>query len=73
MNDSLCSHDINETNLVQTVAEDKEENHLNTATKITALYCRLSQEDERNGESMSIQNQKEMLEKFKQNPDLAKC
>lgn len=64
MNDSLCSHDIDETNLVQTVAEDKEENHLNTATKITALYCRLSQEDERNGESMSIQNQKEMLEKF---------
>ncbi|MBR5619933.1 MAG: recombinase family protein [Clostridia bacterium] len=36
-----------------------------TATnKITALYCRLSQEDERSGESMSIQNQKEMLRHY---------
>lgn len=26
--------------------------------KITALYCRLSQEDERAGESLSIENQK---------------
>ena len=28
--------------------------------KITALYCRLSQEDERLGESLSIENQKDM-------------
>ena len=29
--------------------------------KITALYCRLSQEDERLGESLSIENQKDIL------------
>ena len=29
--------------------------------KITALYCRLSQEDERLGESLSVENQKDML------------
>ena len=29
--------------------------------KITALYCRLSQEDERAGESLSIENQKSIL------------
>jgi len=32
--------------------------------KITALYCRLSQEDLQAGESMSIQNQKLILKKF---------
>ena len=35
---------------------------MNGATsKITALYCRLSQEDERAGESLSIENQKMIL------------
>jgi DNA invertase Pin-like site-specific DNA recombinase len=32
--------------------------------KITALYCRLSQEDLQAGESMSIQNQKLILQKY---------
>jgi len=32
--------------------------------KITALYCRLSQEDELKGDSNSIQNQRSMLERF---------
>ncbi len=32
-----------------------------TTGKITALYCRLSQEDERMGESVSIENQKSFL------------
>jgi len=32
--------------------------------KITALYCRLSQEDMSSGESMSIQNQKKILKEF---------
>ena len=60
MTNTFVRNDITVTNPV-TVAADKEEK-LNTATnKITALYCRLSQEDERNAESMSIQNQKEML------------
>lgn len=31
---------------------------------ITALYCRLSQEDERLGESLSIENQRLMLKKY---------
>lgn len=31
---------------------------------ITALYCRLSQEDERPGESLSIENQRLMLKKY---------
>lgn len=34
------------------------------ADKITALYCRLSQEDMRAGESESIQNQKLILERY---------
>lgn len=32
--------------------------------KITALYCRLSQDDGNVGDSMSIQSQKAILEKF---------
>ena len=38
---------------------------MNGATnKITALYCCLSQEDERAGESLSIENQKDMLLRY---------
>lgn len=33
-------------------------------SKITALYCRLSRDDELDGESNSIQNQKAILEKY---------
>ena len=32
--------------------------------KITALYCRLSQEDMRAGESLSTENQKLILTKY---------
>ena len=44
------------TNPVPTVAsQSKEDTTMSAATnKITALYCRLSQEDERLGESLSI-------------------
>ena len=43
------------TNPVQTVAHEKEETELIRATdKITALYCRLSNEDSLDGESNSI-------------------
>ena len=53
---------INATNPVLTVAPIKEEKEMFGATeKITALYCRLSQEDERPGESLSIENQKSIL------------
>ncbi|MBR0353709.1 MAG: recombinase family protein [Oscillospiraceae bacterium] len=52
-------------NPVQTVAPEKEETEMLRATdKITALYCRLSQEDERLGESLSIENQKRILEAY---------
>ena len=51
------------TNHVLTVAPSKEETEMLGATtnKIIALYCRLSQEDARMGESLSIENQKAML------------
>lgn len=49
---------IEATNPVLTVAPPKEDSEMNGATnKITVLYCRLSQEDERAGESLSIENQ----------------
>jgi DNA invertase Pin-like site-specific DNA recombinase len=35
--------------------------------KITALYCRLSQEDMQTGESMSIQNQRKILKEYADN------
>ena len=47
---------------IYTVTGSYEETEMLGATnKITALYCRLSQEDERAGESLSIENQKSML------------
>ena len=53
---------IESTNPVLTVAPPKEDTEMYGATdKITALYCRLSQEDDRAGESLSIENQKAML------------
>lgn len=42
----------------------KGEKMLQSDNKITALYCRLSQEDERAGESESISNQKMILQKY---------
>jgi len=37
--------------------------------KITALYCRLSQDDGREGESNSISNQKEILLQYASSTD----
>lgn len=37
---------------------------IQSSQKITALYCRLSQEDMRQGDSDSIGNQKMILEKY---------
>lgn len=52
---------MNPTNPVLTDAPTvKEENEMSGA-KITACYCRLSKEDERLGESLSIEHQKEIL------------
>ena len=59
---------ISQANPVLTVAPSKEETEMLGATtntnKITALYCRLSQEDMRLGESLSIENQKSMLMQY---------
>lgn len=52
-------------NPVLTVAPQKEETEMLRATeKITALYCRLSQEDALDGESNSIGHQRMILERF---------
>ncbi len=62
MTNSQIFGTIEATNPVLTVAPFKEETEMLGATdKITALYCRLSQEDERLGESLSIENQKSIL------------
>ena len=63
MTNTQISDTMNTTNPVLTVAPIKEETEMLGATtnKITALYCRLSQEDERLGESLSIENQKNIL------------
>ena len=56
---------IEAANPVQTVAPEKEETSMLRATdKITALYCRLSQEDSMDGESNSISNQKRILQAY---------
>lgn len=62
MTNSQTLGKIEVTNPVLTVAPPKEDTEMYGATdKITALYCRLSQEDDRAGESLSIENQKAML------------
>ena len=56
---------IEATNPVLAVAPLKEETEMLRATeKITALYCRLSQEDANEGDSNSITNQKKILERY---------
>ena len=58
MTNAVSYVNMETTNPVLTVALIKEETEVSGATnKITALYCRLSQEDERAGESLSIENQ----------------
>ena len=41
--------------------------------KITALYCRLSRDDELSGDSMSIQTQKTILERYAKEHGLVNC
>ena len=56
---------IEATNTVLAVAPLKEETEMLRATeKITALYCRLSQEDANEGDSNSITNQKDILLRY---------
>jgi len=68
MTNAMKSDIMNSTNPVLTVAPKKEDMSMTRATdKITALYCRLSQEDDLDGESNSISNQKAILEKYQRN------
>ena len=61
------------SNPVQTVAPEKEKTELIRATeKITALYCRLSNEDSLDGESNSIQNQRRILSDYARDKKLPK-
>lgn len=48
-------------------------NNKNSNQQITALYCRLSQEDELQGESNSIRNQKLMLQKYADDHGFRNC
>ena len=45
----------------------------NSNRKITALYCRLSQEDMREGDSVSIENQKNILQKYASDNGFHNC
>lgn len=42
-------------------------------TPITALYARLSKDDEQQGESLSIENQKRILETFARDNGFLNC
>ena len=46
---------------------------INYTNKITALYCRLSRDDEYNGDSMSIQTQKAMLKHYAEENNFFNC
>ena len=54
---------LTQTNPAADAPAEKEDHEMSGA-KITALYCRLSQEDERLGESLSIEHQKEILLRY---------
>ena len=43
---------------------NRQSSYFSANEKITALYCRLSRDDELQGESNSIRNQKDILEKY---------
>ena len=45
----------------------------NNKNRITALYCRLSQEDENAGDSNSIQNQRAILSKYAEDNGFTNC
>ena len=46
---------------------------LKQQVRITALYCRLSRDDEYSGDSMSIQTQKAMLERYARDQGFTNC
>lgn len=65
MTNSTMDGIIRVTNPVLTVAHSKEDAEMLRVTeKITALYCRLSQEDSNEGDSNSVVNQKNILMQY---------
>ena len=50
-----------------------EENEVKAADMFTALYCRLSQDDELKGESNSITHQKEILSEYANKNGFVNC
>ena len=50
--------------LIDCPIEKEEQNFMRQSDKITALYCRLSRDDELQGDSNSIVNQKNILSKY---------
>ena len=65
---------IEATNPVLAVAPLKEETEMLRATeKITALYCRLSQEDANEGDSNSITNQELICKRWFLPPNTYDC
>ncbi len=59
-------HDMIDVGTPILSADQNEKEHLMNQQKITVLYCRLSNEDALDGESNSIQNQRELLTKYAQ-------
>ncbi len=68
MNEEKKSASIDQANSDKAVAPKKEVSNMSSRAtdKITALYCRLSQEDSLDGESNSISNQKAILKAYAQ-------
>ena len=52
------------TNTTVLSADPAKEDHEMDQQQITALYCRLSNEDDLDGESNSIQNQRTLLQRY---------
>jgi DNA invertase Pin-like site-specific DNA recombinase len=50
--------------MISTLATTRQSSTVPESEKITALYCRLSQDDKLQGDSNSIRNQKMMLQKY---------
>lgn len=60
-------------NVYKEAQEDIGSSQSNSNRKITALYCRLSQEDMRDGESPSIENQRIILQKYADDHGFLNC
>ena len=51
----------------------RSESKVKQQIRITALYCRLSRDDEYSGESVSIQTQKSMLSQYAKEQGFTNC